>query len=473
MRPRTLAMSVLVVAQFMDLMDAMITNVALPTIRDDLGASQAQLEWTLTGYILSFAVVLITGGRLGDIIGRRRTFMIGIAVFTLASLTAAMSQSGGQLVASRICQGTAAALMVPQVLATAQALYEPHERGKVFGLMSALGGIGVLTGQLLGGWLVTADLAGLGWRSIFLINLPVGLMIMVAAHRFVPETRADRAPRLDVPGVVLATTTLFLLVFPLTVGNSAGWPVWVWGMLLASTLSLAWFLRVEHRQGQAALLPLSLFTQRGFAAGSVVQLSYQVGWGSFALMLGLYVQESLAFTPLQAGLTMAPVTLGSFLGTALAPVAARIGRVAVIVGALVQAAAFGGYGWAILVAGADLNIWSLAVPLGLAGIGMILLAVPLMGLTLERVPNAAAGAASGTFAMFQQLGYALGIAIVGVVFFGIIGSLGSQETYRRAIVTGNWITIAAFGLASLAAFMLPKRTASQATQVPAPQPVND
>ncbi|WGW12519.1 MFS transporter [Saxibacter everestensis] len=464
MKKRSLAMAVLVVAQFMDLMDAMITNVALPSIRRDLGATDAQLEWTLTGYILAFAVVLITGGRLGDLFGRRHIFLIGVTIFTLASIGAAAAHSGGELVTTRIIQGAAAALMVPQVLATAQVLFEPHERGKIFGLMSALGGVGVLTGQLLGGWLVVADIAGLGWRSIFLINVPVGVAILIATRLLVPETRAERGGRLDGVGVVLLSATVFSLVFPLTVGNSVDWAWWTWGLIGVAIVLAVAFVAVERRRGDLALLPPRLFRSRGFAVGSLVQLAYQVGWGSFALMLGLYTQEALHFSALEAGLVMVPVTVGSFIGTALAPFAARIGRPAVIIGAGVQMLGFVAYAIVLSASGAALGVWSLALPLGIAGVGMILLAVPLMGLAVAQVDTDQAGAASGAFAMFQQLGYAIGIAVAGIAFFGVIGSHAPQAVYQQAIVLGNVITVIAFAAAGVAAIALPARVKSRAPE---------
>lgn len=453
-------MAVLVVAQLMDLMDAMITNVALPSIRDDLGASQPQLEWTLTGYVLAFAVGLVTGGRLGDRIGRRRVFVGGVAAFTLASALAAFAPDGGTLVVARVLQGASAALMVPQVLSTAQALYQPHERGKVFALLSALGGVGVLAGQLLGGWLVSADVLGLGWRTIFLVNLPVGVTVLVAALLLVPETRSSDRLRLDLPGVAMVTTTVFLVVYPISVGGSYGWPGWVWALLVLAPLVAAGFVATQSRaarSGRAAVVPLELFRDRGFAAGCLVQLAYQVGWGSFALMIGLYVQESLGFSAWQAGLTMLPVTLGSFLGSAAGPFAERLGRRAVVAGGLMQAAAFVGYAAVIERTGAAMTVHSLVIPLAVAGIGMIVLAVPLMGTSLARVPLESAGAASGVFAMCQQLGSAVGIAVVGVVFFGIVGQGGPNEVYRHAIVSGTWITVGAFVVAALAGLSLPRR----------------
>lgn len=473
-------MLVLMVASFMDLMDAMITNVALPAIRDDLGASSSQLEWTTSAYILLFAVLLIFGGRLGDLLGRRLVFLVGIAGFTVASLSAALATSGHALVISRGVQGAFAALMVPQVLATAQALYQPHERGKIFGAMSALGGLGVLAGQLIGGWLVTANAFGLGWRSVFAINVPIGVVILVLALILVPNTRSERARRLDVVGTLLATLAALALVFGLIEGNSHDWSPLIIAILIAGVVAALAFVGHEkhrERRGRDVLLPMHLFGNRGFAVGSAVQLSNYLGWGSFAIMISIYVQEALHFTALQAGLTMLPVTLGSFAGTALAPLAARLGRTAVVTGALLQAAGFVGYGLVIQYAGPGLSIWALAAPLFLTGVGMIIFAVPLMTVALHDVPTHDAGAASGAFSMFQQLGSVFGVAVVGIAFFGIIGSGVSQPIYQHAIVAGNWITVAAFAVTAVLAALLPRPVKRAPEQVgesaalPAGEPV--
>jgi EmrB/QacA subfamily drug resistance transporter len=462
MSKRTLAMIVLVVAQFMDLMDAMITNVALPSIQRDLGASAAELEWTLSAYVLMFAVVLVTGGRLGDIAGRRTVFLVGIAGFTLASLGASVSQTATELVLARGLQGLCAALMVPQVLSTAQALYGPEERGGIFGLMSALGGIGVLTGQLLGGWMVSSDAFGIGWRSVFVINVPVGVLILLLTLMVVPNTRSEHPLSLDVPGFLLATGGTLLLLYPLIEGNTAGWPTYMWVLFAAAAAVLALFVlsqRRKERLGDSPLVPMRLFSDRGFAAGSVVQLANYIGWGSFALMIPLYIQDGLHESPLRAGLTMLPVTVGSFVGTALAGVAARSGRPMVAIGGVVEAAGFAWYAYAIHQAGEHLTLWTLALPLGLTGVGMILLAVPLMSVSLHGVPGGDAGAASGTFTMFQQMGNASGIAVVGVVFFHVLGAHPTSTDYRHAIVTGTTVTVVAFAVAAAAALALPRTTA--------------
>lgn len=462
MKSRGLAMAVLIVAAFMDLMDAMITNVALPTIQRDIGASPAQLEWTLTGYILAFGALMITGGRLGDIFGRQRVFLLGVGGFTLASLLASTAQTGEVLVLSRVMQGGFAALMVPQVLSSIQALFKPEERGPILGVLAALGGLGVLAGQLLGGWLITVDAFGMGWRSVFLINVPVGIVLILGTLLFVPNTKSGLPLKLDLVGVLLATAGILLLVYPLVEGRGQGWPPWLWAMLAASPVVFgvfAWHQKRRRESHDSALLPTRLFAHRGFTAGLAVQLSYQLGWGSFALIFGIYVQEALHFTPLATGLAMVPITVGAFVGTAIAaPLAARGGKNLVVGGAILQAAALAWYAATISDQAAALSGWDLIWPLGLSGIGMILLAVPLMDLTLAAVPTDDAGAASGVFNTFQQVGYALGVAVVGVVFFGVLGTDQSPGQYKDAIVAGTWVTIAAFLAAAAAGLALPNRS---------------
>ena len=473
MKHRKLAMTVLIVAAFMDLMDAMVTNVALPTIQADLGASPAQLQWTLTGYVLAFAAGMITGGRLGDIYGRQRVFLAGVAGFTLASLLAAVAQTADILVFARIAQGAFAALMVPQVLSSVQALYAPHERGPILGVMAALGGLGVLAGQLLGGWLVTVDAFGIGWRSVFVINVPVGIALMLATVLFVPNTRSARPLQLDLTGVILSTAGALLLIYPLVEGRGHGWAPWIWAMLAAGPIVLGVFARHQHvkrTRGGSPLVPTRLFADRGYATGLAVQLSYHLGWGSFALVFGLYVQQALGFSPLATGLAMMPITVGAFIGTAIAaPLAARGGRNLIALGGLLQAAAFGWYAIVVGDQGAGLSGWELVWPLGLSGIGMIVLAVPLMDVALATVPSDDAGAASGVFNTFQQLGSALGIAIVGVVFFGVLGEGGSAERYTEALQAAAWITIAAFLVAAAAGASLPpaQRRATSASRAAA------
>lgn len=458
-RRRGLAMFVLIVASFMDLLDTTIVNVGLPAVQEDIHATPGHLEWVVGGYTLAFAVVLITGGRLGDIVGRRTMFLTGVAGFTASSLAAALARNGDMLVAARVVQGAFAACMVPQVLASVQALYRPKERAAVLGVIGAVSGMAAVAGPLLGGWLVSADAFGIGWRSIFVINIPVGLALLAAARRLVPDTRSAHPLRLDVPGLLLASAGLFLLVFPLVEGREAGWPVWIRAMLAASPLVLGVFVlnqRRRMRRGGSPLVPMRLFADRGFTSGSTVQLCFSAAMAGFFLILALYLQIGLHFSAIASGLTLLPFTAGAFVGSAVSvPLAPRIGKPLVIAGALMQA---GGIAWARQVVeaqGAHLSGWDLLWPLALAGLGLGFLVVPLVDLALATVDVRDAGAASGVYSTFQQFGAALGVAVTGVVFFGRTHDGYDPTVMRTALLAAALVCVGGYLLAAAAGLFLP------------------
>ena len=458
-RSRGVATTVLMVATFMDLMDSTITNVALPTIGKNLGATPEQLEWTVAGYVIAFATLLITGGRLGDIFGHRRIFVIGIVGFTLASLGAALSQTGDLLVAARVLQGGFAGIMMPQVLSSVQVMFAPEERATVLGIIGSLSALGAVGGLILGGWLVTADLLGMGWRSIFLVNVPIGVVLVVAALLFVPRSRSEHPLRPDLVGVLLGGVGVFLVVFPLTDGRAAGWAWWIWAMLTMSPFVIVAFVWQQGRMlkaHKAPLLPLPLFHDRGFASGQLVQVLSSIGNGGYVLILLYYVQSALGFTALAAGLTLLPFALGSMAAAPLAILATkRIGKWAVLLGGLVQAAALTWVMWTIWTAGAALTGWDVTAPLTLVGAGMMTLIMPLTSITLESVPTPDAGAASGTLTTFGQIVMVLGVALAGSVFFGILQDTADA---RDAVTTALWVPIVAYGLAGLASVTMPDRT---------------
>ena len=458
-RSRRVATTVLMVATFMDLMDSTITNVALPTIGKNLGATPEQLEWTVAGYVIAFATLLITGGRLGDIFGHRRIFVIGIVGFTLASLGAALSQTGDLLVAARVLQGGFAGIMMPQVLSSVQVMFAPEERAPVLGIIGSLSALGAVGGLILGGWLVTADLLGMGWRSIFLVNVPIGVVLVVAALLFVPRSRSEHPLRPDLVGVLLGGVGVFLVVFPLTDGRAAGWAWWIWAMLTMAPFVIVAFVWQQGRMLKAhgsPLLPLPLFRDRGFASGQLVQVLSSIGNGGYVLILLYYVQSALGFTALAAGLTLLPFALGSMAAAPLAILATkRIGKWAVLLGGLVQAAALTWVMWTIWTAGAALTGWDVTAPLTLVGAGMMTLIMPLTSITLESVPTPDAGAASGTLTTFGQIGMVLGVALAGSVFFGILQDTADA---RDAVTTALWVPIVAYGLAGLASVTMPDRT---------------
>jgi len=465
---RGLAMSVLIFASFMDLLDATIVNVALPSIQSDLDASGAQLEWTVGGYLLAFAVLMITGGRLGDIFGRRRLFVIGVVGFTVGSALACVAPSIGVLLVARVVQGGFAAMMVPQVLSSLQALYTPRERAPMLGLIGAVSGMSAVIGPVLGGWLVSSDAFGIGWRSIFLINLPVGAVLVVLALRWVPDTRSDHPLRLDPVGLVLATTGLLGVVYALIEGRQQDWATWIWAVGAGGLLLLVAFVLQQVRRERttgSALLPMRLFADRGFSAGLVTQGAFQGSLAGFALALTVYVQTGLGWSAVHAGLTLLPFSLGAFVGTGVSvPLGMKLGKVVMVVGAVLQSAATV---WVLAVVHGQtdgLSTWDLMPALVVCGIGLGLLVVPLVDVALATIPTAEAGAASGTYGTVQQVGAALGVAITGTVFFGVVGTSYDAASLRSGLIAACWVAAGGYALSAVASLLLPSRSQVHAHQ---------
>ena len=459
MRLRWIAIIVLLFASFMDLLDTTIVNVALPSIQKDLTATSEQLEWIVSGYVLTFAVLLITGGRLGDIFGRKRLFLIGVTGFTLASASCAAATSGDMLVVSRLVQGGFAAIMIPQVLSIIQVLFAPKERAAVFGALGGISGLAAVAGPLLGGILVSQDAFGLGWRSVFIINVPVGILLVIAAGISIPESRAEKRIRLDVPGVTLISATLFLLVYGLIEGRALDWPLGIWLMIGASPVLLVVFMIYQNRldkKSDAALVPPSLFESRGYSAGVLTQFTLNASIGGFFLILVLYLQIGLRFSAIDAAVTTLPFSIGALLGSGVAiPLGPRLGKRLILAGALAQ---IGGYVWIRQIVadqGNGLIGSDLILPMALAGIGLTLLVVPLTDVALAQTSLSNAGAASGVLGTFQQVGSALGVAVVGVVFFGVIGNVFSPNVMRDAFRVAIFVPIVALSLSALASFLLP------------------
>lgn len=456
---RWLALSVLLLAAVMDLVDVSIVNIALPTIREDLDASAAALEWTIAGYTLAFALGLITGGRLGDVYGRRRMFLLGVGGFTAASLLCGLAWSPEVLVAARVAQGAMAALMIPQILSTIQAAFPPAERPKAYGMYGAFVGIAAVSGPLLGGLLVQADLFGLGWRTIFLINLPIGVLTLVAAWALVPETRDAHPPRLDLTGVGLVSTALLLLLYPLVQGLEAGWPRWTFGSMAAALPVLVLFATQQGRRarrGGSPLVPPALFRQRAFTGGVLAALTFFSGVVGFFLVLTLTLQLGLGFSPLHTALTFVPWSL-ALAATAGASVqlAPRLGRRLTTAGALLMAAAMAGTLRTVDHFGEQLSSWWLAPSLALGGAAMGMVAPTLVNVTLTGVPGRDAGSASGVLNSALQLGGAIGVALIGVIYFDVVASDGFVEALRDTL----WFEVAVYLLSALAMLLLPKRAA--------------
>jgi EmrB/QacA subfamily drug resistance transporter len=458
---------VLVFATFMELLDTTIITVALPAIDIDLNATSSQLEWMVSGYVLAFAVLVITGGRLGDIFGRKRVFIIGLAGFTIASAACAFAATADTLVISRVIQGVFGALMIPQALSVIQVLFSPKERAGVFAVLGLVSGLAAVTGPLLGGYLVTENAFDMGWRSIFIINLPVGILLLIAAIIFIPESKSEKKIRLDVTGVLLISSALFLLVFGLIEGRPLGWPAGIWVMIGLSPILVGLFIWHQIRRDRltgSALVPPSLFKSRGFSAGVIVQMAFGGSIGTFFLILIIYLQVALGFTPIEAGLATLPFSLGALLGSgASVPLVPRLGKFLILAGSITV---ISGYFWItrIVEAQADaLTGGDLIVPMAIAGLGLAFVVVPLNDVALAEIAIANAGAASGVLGSIAQVGAAVGIAVVGVVFFGTIDEVFMPEIVREGFINGMWVPMGALVLVAIASSLLPgiKQVAAQ------------
>ncbi|MGX7829571.1 MFS transporter [Actinokineospora sp. 24-640] len=309
------ALGVLLVATFMDLLDVNIVTVAIPSIQGDLAASAAAIQWSTAGYTLCFAVVLITGGRLGDIFGRKRMFLTGVIAFTAASLLCALAQSPEALIGARVLQGLAAAVMVPQVLALIHVTFAREEVGKVVSLYAGMAGLAIVAGPVLGGLLVQWDPFGLEWRSIFAVNLPVGVAAVIGAMAWMRESKSPHARKLDLVGTVLGIVglLLLLLLLPLMQGRELGWPAWTIVSLVLSVPVLGLFVLHQRRlrdSGGLPLLALGLFKSRGFATGVAAQLLFSCVPAGFFISWTLYLQAGLGWSALQTGLTIIPFSIG-------------------------------------------------------------------------------------------------------------------------------------------------------------------
>ena len=439
---RWLTLTILLLAAFMNLLDVSIVNIAIPSIQRDLHASYADVQWALAGYTLAYALVLITGGRLGDTFGRKRMFLIGVSGFTIMSALCGAAQSPGQLIAFRVVQGAMGAIMVPQVLAVIQVIFPPRERIKALAGFGITAGLGTVSGPLIGGLLIQHNLFGLGWRPIFLINVPVGIVAVIASAVLVRESRSPRPPRLDPIGVVLVSAALLLLLYPLVQGRQLGWPGWTFVSMAASVPMFAlfvWWEQVKTRRDGSPLVPLRLFSQREFSVGMAIAMTFFLGIASFGLVLTLFLQLGLGFTPLHAGLTFLPFSLGILVSSgAAARLAPRFGRGVTMAGALIMAAAMTSLIVAVHHYGAAVTTWELVPGLVGAGLGLGAVIAPLADIVLDRVPHQDAGSASGVFNTGLQLGNSIGIAVIGVIFFALLGaqSGAAANTVAPALRSG-------------------------------------
>ncbi|MEV4238491.1 MFS transporter [Nocardia sp. NPDC050408] len=432
-RRRWLALVVLLVAGFMDLLDVTIVNVALPTIQSDLNAPYADLEWVVSGYLLGFAALLITGGRLGDLVGRKTILLVGLTLFTLASLACGIAPDPAWLIAARIVQGATAGLMIPQILAIMHVSFPADERGKVLGIWGGVLGSASVAGLIVGGILVQANLFDWAWRPIFLVNVPVGMLAIPAAMVLVRQSRSATADRLDPIGTVLAIGAVLLLAYPLTEGRTLGWPVWTFALIAAAALVLVAFVAFERRRTATVgspLVVLNLFRERTFSVGMAVWLLFWIALGGYFLVWTLYLQAGLGWTPLRAGLSASPfaVAAAAGAGSSVQVFVPRYGRMVLFAGAMINAAGFGLYLYLAAHYGSGITSVRMFAPLAISGFGFGLFVAPTVDLILSGVPGHDAGSASGQLSTIQQVGMALGVALAGVFFFTQLDNTSGHGT---------------------------------------------
>ncbi|MFF3226173.1 MFS transporter [Nocardia suismassiliense] len=440
------AVSVVMVGMFMAILDAYIVVVAGPAIRADLGATEGQLQWILAGYQLSYAVLMITGGRIADMYGRKRIFLLGAAVFTLSSIVCAAAPGPGTLIAARVVQGLGAALLVPQVFAMIAVLVPERSRHQVFGVLGVVIGMASIGGQLIGGLLISADLFGAQWRAVFWVNVPIGVAMILLAAKFVPESRVAGARRLDVPGVLALSTALFLLTFPLIQGREAGWPWWTWACFVASAAAFALFAVIERRVAEAGgdpLVDLALFAQRSFTVGILLVLCVYALLTSYYLALSISLQEGLGMSALGAGLVYAPGAATFFVfGMVASRVVPKYGRRVLELGSILMVV---GYlcTVVVLLSSSEFPVALVIATIVLQCAGGGLLITPLLNTVLSGVGPAAVGTASGALSTAQQIGGALGVAVIGAVFFA---------AFQPGADTGAAVAGHAFMMSSIANF---------------------
>jgi EmrB/QacA subfamily drug resistance transporter len=460
------ALAVVLSGAFVVYLDIFVVNVAIPSLRRDLGASEAQAQWVLAAYQLAYAVALVTGGRLGDLFGRRRVFVLGAGGFTVASALCGAAPSAEALIAARVVQGLAGALLFPQVLSVIQVTFSVRERPRAFAVMGAVISVASVAGQLVGGALIALDPAGLEWRAVFLVNLPIGVAAVVAALRLVPESRGEQTRRLDGGGVALATVALLLLLVPLMEGRDAGWPAWVWVSLAlvvpAAAAFAAWETRVA-RGGGAPLLDLALLRETAFRRGLSLVLLFYPGLNAFFLMLAFYLQDGMGRSALQAGLVYAPLAVTLFAGSLVAPrLVRRFGPRALALGSTIAAAGYGALVVAVATSGSQLPTVPLVVALAVIGWGQGLFLTPLFATVLQAVPSASAGAASGALSTMQQVGGAVGVAGLGALFFALLGDApGGGADYASAFATAACVNVAIALGSALLALRLPRAPAAE------------
>ena len=416
------AVSIVLIGAFMALLDTTIVNVALPSIRTGLHASSASLEWIVAGYALAYGLALVPAGWAGDRFGHKWMFLIGLTVFTLASVACGVSQESGQIVAARIVQGFGAGLFYPAISATIQLSFTGPERSRAFSMLGATIGVSTALGPLLGGLIIAGAGADDGWRWVFLVNLFIGAVTVPLAAWLLPRSPSRAQRGFDPAGLGLFTAALLLLLIPLVEGQQVGWPAWCWACLGGSVVALVllsfWEVAVDRRGGDALLKP-GLLRQMSFSAGAIFAVVYFAGFASVFFTLSILWQEGLGHSALITGLVIAPFSVGSLVAAANSDkLSARLGRMVLVTGCVLVIAGLGCTVLVVHLTSPAVSGWYLVAPLLVAGLGTGMTIAPNQDFVLATVSRREAGTASGILGTAQRIGTALGIAVIGTVLFG-------------------------------------------------------
>ncbi|NML40292.1 MFS transporter [Chitinophaga sp. G-6-1-13] len=441
------ALGVLCMGAFLSPLDFFIVNVALPAIKSSLNASEGALQLVIAGYGAAYAVLVVTGGRLGDIYGRKRIFLLGMAMFTLTSGICAMAADISVLIAARIVQGLSAALLAPQVLSTIRLIFPAKEQPLAMGIFGSVFGLAAIGGQLLGGILIEAGIFGWTWQSVFMINIPVGVITSIAGMYILKENRPPVRQRLDIPGMLLITLALGLFIYPVIMGREAHWPVWIFGCLLASVAAGVCFVYTERytlQQGRAPLIHLPLFRDRHFVNGLAIIYLYN-HTAAFFLVYPYYLQHELHHDVLSAGLAVLPYAAGFFTGPLISPLLAK--RMGVYIVSLGQGLL--ALGFVLVVAG----LWHSPEPDGIvqaglffAGIGHGMVMPSMMRIILAEIGISVAGQAAGIVSTAIQVGGVMGVALLGTLFFALL------DAYPAPVAVG--ITLGVLAALQVAGLVL-------------------
>lgn len=454
------ALAVILSAAFLVGLDFFVVNVSIPAIRDDLRATFSDVQLVIASYGLTYAVLLISGGRLGDIYGRKKMFILGAAAFTVASMLCAVAPSPGFLIFARALQGIAGALLYPQVLSIVQVTFPGPERAKAFGLFGTVIGTSSFSGNVIGGLLVDANLWGLSWRPIFLINLPVGIATVIAAVKLLKESRSPKARRLDSVGVVLMSLALVLLLYPLIQGREAGWPLWAFVSMTAAMPVFVCFVLYEQRVtrlGGSPLVELSLFRDPIFVTGLISGVCFFGGAAAFFLVLTVFLQNGLGYSPRDAGLTFASFAL-AFLASSLASVRVQpiLGSRIINAGIALMITGLIALLWVTSSKGANLRGLELAPVLMIYGMGQGFVMPTLISTILVNIKGHDAGSAAGVLSTVQQLSFASGVAVIGTVFFTVLGQSATIGGFTHALRSALTVNLCLLTVSFLLALFIPR-----------------